>query len=113
MKHHAVIYLLAVSVFIMATSELVVAGILTMIADDLNVSIATAGQLVALYAVGIAVGSPVMISAAARMERRRLLLLSCLVFVACWRHGIRSRCGTRSRRNSGSLGGLRRHAAQS
>lgn len=81
MKLRAIVYLLAVSVFVMATSELVVAGILPMIADDLHVSVGTAGQLVTLYAVGVALGSPVLISAAARMERRRLLLLSCLVFV--------------------------------
>jgi predicted MFS family arabinose efflux permease len=80
MNHRAVVYLLAVSVFVMATSELVVAGILTMIADDLQVSIGTAGQLVTVYAVGIALGSPVLLSAVARMERRRLLLLSCFVF---------------------------------
>lgn len=80
MNYRAAVYLLALSVFVMATSELVVAGILTMIAGDLQVSIGTAGQLVTVYAAGIALGSPVLLSATARMERRRLLLLSCLLF---------------------------------
>lgn len=45
-----IVYLLAFGCFVMATSEMVVAGILGMIAKDTNVSVGVAGQLVTVYA---------------------------------------------------------------
>ncbi|MCC3375086.1 MFS transporter [Cohnella sp. REN36] len=82
MNKYLVVYLLAFSVFIMASSEIVVAGILPMIARDLHVSVGVAGQLVAAYAIVIAVGTPILLSLTSKLERKKLLLLSYSVFNA-------------------------------
>ncbi|MFP3454140.1 MFS transporter, partial [Bacillus sp. SIMBA_154] len=45
-------------VFCTGTAEYLVAGILPQLAADLDVSIATAGQTVTAYALGVAIGGP-------------------------------------------------------
>jgi DHA1 family putative efflux transporter-like MFS transporter len=76
-----VIYILMIAVFFTATSELVVAGILNVLADQLDVSVALAGQLVTVYSLGFAIGTPVVVSLTARMGRKKLLLLALLSFI--------------------------------
>jgi DHA1 family putative efflux transporter-like MFS transporter len=76
-----VIYILMIAVFFTATSELVVAGILNVLADQLDVSVALAGQLVTVYSLGFAIGTPVVVSLTARIGRKKLLLLAMLSFI--------------------------------
>ncbi|WP_163881011.1 MFS transporter [Paenibacillus favisporus] len=75
------VYLLAFGAFVMGTAEMVVMGILGMISNDLNVSVGTAGQLVTLYAVVFAIGTPILVSLTGKMKRKRLLLLTFTLFV--------------------------------
>lgn len=75
------IYVLALGVFLTATSELVVAGILQVIAKDLSISIAVAGQLITAYSLAFAIGTPIVVSLTARMGRRKVLLGSMTVFI--------------------------------
>ncbi|MDQ0897143.1 MFS transporter [Paenibacillus sp. V4I7] len=75
------IYILALGVFLTATSELVVAGILHVIAEDLNISIALAGQLITAYSLAFAIGTPIIVSLTSRMGRRKVLLGSLAVFI--------------------------------
>lgn len=75
------IYILALGVFLTATSELVVAGILKVIAEDLNISIAVAGQLITAYSLAFAIGTPIVVSLTSRMGRRKVLLGSMFVFI--------------------------------
>jgi len=76
-----VIYLLATAVFFTATSELVVAGILPILAEQLHISVAWAGQLITVYSLSFAIGTPIVISLTARMKRKKLMLLAMLVFM--------------------------------
>ncbi|SDL37260.1 MFS transporter, DHA1 family, chloramphenicol resistance protein [Nocardioides sp. YR527] len=77
------LYLLALAVFVMGTSEFMLAGLVPAIAADLDVSVGTAGLLTSAFAVGIVVGAPVM-AAFARGWPPRLALLGCLlVFAGC------------------------------
>lgn len=55
-----VLYILALAVFAQGTSEFVLAGLLPGIAADLNISLGQAGLLTSAFAVGMAVGAPVM-----------------------------------------------------
>lgn len=55
-----VLYILALAVFAQGTSEFVLAGLLPGIADDLGISLAQAGLLTSAFAVGMALGAPVM-----------------------------------------------------
>lgn len=82
MNKNVIIYMLAFGVFVLATAEIVVAGILAMIAQDMNVSIAVAGQLVTVFAIVISIGSPILLSLTSKMERKKLLLISFIVFAA-------------------------------
>jgi predicted MFS family arabinose efflux permease len=74
--------LLALGTFAAGTSELVIAGILPLVADDLGVSIAVAGQLVTAYALGFALGAPVVAAVTGAVARRPLLLALLSLFVA-------------------------------
>ena len=60
------VYLLALAVFAMGTSEFMLAGLLPDLAADLDVSVATAGLLTSAFAVGMVVGAP-LIAALARL----------------------------------------------
>ncbi|MER7127383.1 Cmx/CmrA family chloramphenicol efflux MFS transporter [Streptosporangium saharense] len=68
------VYLLAVAVFAMGTSEFMLAGLLPGIAADLGVPVATAGLLTPAFAVGMVVGAPLMAGLARRWPRRFSLL---------------------------------------
>ena len=68
---------LFVAAFAFGTTEFVIAGVLPQVADGLGVSVPTAGYLVSGYALGIAVGGPLLTLLTPRMARKALLL--CLV----------------------------------
>ncbi|MFM9282273.1 MFS transporter [Paenibacillus jiagnxiensis] len=76
------VWILTIAAFVVGTVELVIAGIIEMIAQDLQVSVAAAGQLVTVYSLVFAFGSPVIIALTANMERRRLLIIAMWVFFA-------------------------------
>ena len=61
------------SAFAIGTTEFVVVGLLPVIGDDLSVSLATAGALVTGYAVGVAVGGPLLTHLVSRHDRRMIL----------------------------------------
>ncbi|MFH8776223.1 MULTISPECIES: MFS transporter [unclassified Streptomyces] len=73
---------LGLGAFVIGTAELVIVGVLDLIADDMEVSVGTAGLLVTAYALGIAVGGPVVTALTIKMGRRRLLWLALAAFIA-------------------------------
>lgn len=76
------VYVLALGTFLMLTSEFVVAGILPQIAADLQVSVAQAGSLITVFAVGMVVGAPAMAMLTMRLSKQLTLVLALLVFIA-------------------------------
>ncbi|BCJ28823.1 Cmx/CmrA family chloramphenicol efflux MFS transporter [Actinocatenispora sera] len=76
------LYLLALAVFAMGTSEFMLAGLLPDIAADLGVTAATAGVLTSAFAVGMVVGAPLVAALARRWPSRSTLLCFVLVFSA-------------------------------
>ncbi|CAL9374066.1 Inner membrane transport protein YdhP [Streptomyces sp. enrichment culture] len=76
------LYLLALAVFAMGTSEFMLAGLLPDIASDLDVTVGTAGTLTSAFAVGMAVGAPLVAALARNWPRRSGLLGFILVFAA-------------------------------
>jgi DHA1 family putative efflux transporter-like MFS transporter len=81
LMNRLVIYILTIAVFFTATSELVVAGILNVLADQMQISVALAGQLITAYSLAFAIGTPIVVSLTARMGRKKLLLYAMAVFV--------------------------------
>lgn len=76
------LYLLAVAVFAMGTSEFMLAGLLPDIASDLDVTVGTAGMLTSAFAIGMIVGAPFMAGLARNWPGRSSLLGFVLVFLA-------------------------------
>lgn len=73
---------LAVGAFGIGTTEFVMMGLLPDVADDLGISIPSAGHLVSAYALGVVVGAPLLAAATARMARRTVLIALMALFVA-------------------------------
>ncbi|MFJ9445298.1 Cmx/CmrA family chloramphenicol efflux MFS transporter [Kitasatospora sp. NPDC101235] len=76
------LYLLALAVFAMGTSEFMLAGLLPGLAADLGVTVGTAGGLTSAFAVGMAVGAPLMAALARSRPGRGSLLGFVLAFAA-------------------------------
>ena len=68
--------------FVVGTAELVVVGLLTLVADDLDASVSAAGLLVTSYALGIAIGGPLLTAATFRLPRRAMLGSAFAVYLA-------------------------------
>jgi DHA1 family inner membrane transport protein len=73
---------LFIAAFAFGTTEFVIAGVLPEVADGLDVSIPTAGYLVSGYAIGIAIGGPLLTLATARLSRKVLLIGLAVAFTA-------------------------------
>lgn len=65
---------LTISAFAIGTTEFVIVGLIPTIAADLGVSLPSAGLLVSLYALGVAVGAPVLTALTGKLPRKTLLL---------------------------------------
>ncbi|AWL38076.1 MULTISPECIES: Cmx/CmrA family chloramphenicol efflux MFS transporter [unclassified Streptomyces] len=76
------VYVLGLAVFAQGTSEFMLSGLLSGIADDLRVSLSAAGLLTSAFAVGMVVGAPLTALAGRAWPRRRALLFFLGVFVA-------------------------------
>ncbi|MEC1180318.1 MFS transporter [Metasolibacillus meyeri] len=74
------VYILAITAFAVGLVELIVGGILPSIAEDLNVSIATAGQLISVFAFIYALSAPLLLSLTAKIERKQLFIISLVIF---------------------------------
>lgn len=72
---------LAASAFAIGTTEFISVGLLPLIAEDMNISVTTAGLTVSLYALGVTVGAPVLTSVTSSMPRKALLLVIMLIFM--------------------------------
>jgi DHA1 family inner membrane transport protein len=72
---------LAVASFGIGTTEFVIMGLLPDVARDLDVSIPRAGLLVSGYALGVALGSPLVAIALARLSRKPALISLMAIFV--------------------------------
>ena len=76
------IAVLAFCAFAVTTAEFVISGILPEVAQDLGVTISSAGQLVTAYAIGMILGGPVLTILTARLDRKRLMVGLLAVFIA-------------------------------
>ncbi|HZV67282.1 MAG TPA: MFS transporter [Telluria sp.] len=74
------LWALTLSAFAIGTTEFVIVGLIPTIASSLGVSVPSAGLLVSLYALGVAVGAPVLTALTGRVPRKRLLLALMALF---------------------------------
>jgi multidrug resistance protein len=80
---------LTISAFAIGTTEFVIVGLIPTIAADLHVGIPSAGLLVSLYALGVAIGAPVLTALTGKVPRKILLLALMVLFtignLVAWR----------------------------
>ncbi|WP_141503519.1 MFS transporter [Paenibacillus luteus] len=72
---------LTVGAFAIGMTEFVIMGLLPNVAEDLHVSISSAGQLITMYALGVAVGAPILTVLTHRIPQKQLLILLMLLFI--------------------------------
>jgi DHA1 family inner membrane transport protein len=73
---------LAIGAFGIGVTEFAPMGLLPVIANDLGVSIPTAGLLISAYALGVVIGAPLMTLTTGRVPRRTLLIALAGIFTA-------------------------------
>ena len=74
------LWALTLSAFAIGTTEFVIVGLIPTIAASLGVSVPSAGLLVSLYALGVAVGAPVLTALTGRVPRKQLLIGLMMLF---------------------------------
>ncbi|WP_038900346.1 MFS transporter [Dickeya dadantii] len=73
---------LTISAFAIGTTEFVIVGLVPTIADQLAISLPSAGLLVSIYALGVAVGAPVLTALTGTLPRKPLLVGLMALFTA-------------------------------
>ncbi|WP_214307321.1 MFS transporter, partial [Staphylococcus pseudoxylosus] len=69
------------SIFIVGMVEMMVAGIMNLMSNDLHVSEAVVGQLVTLYAITFAIAGPILVKLTNRFSPRPVLLWALATFI--------------------------------
>lgn len=75
------IFLLATIAFVVGMVELIIGGILDLVALDLDVSVGTAGLLITVFALVFGLSGPVLLFMTGQIERKRVVLASLAVFI--------------------------------
>lgn len=73
-RPNLVLATLFLGTFVLGSAELLVVGVLNLIAADLRVSVAAAGVLVTAYALGVAAGGPLLTALTIKLDKRTVLL---------------------------------------
>lgn len=80
-KIPAALWALTISAFGIGTTEFVIVGLLPTVAADLAISLPSAGLLVSLYAIGVAIGAPILTALTNSIPRKKLLIYLMVLFV--------------------------------
>ncbi|SHE61258.1 MFS transporter, DHA1 family, inner membrane transport protein [Litoreibacter ascidiaceicola] len=75
------VWILTLAAFAIGTAEFVIAGILTQVAESLNISEGQAGHLITAYALAIVIGGPILTLWLARYRKRVVLIGLMALFV--------------------------------
>jgi MFS transporter, DHA1 family, inner membrane transport protein len=78
-----VLAMLFLGAFVMGSSELLIVGVLDLVAGDLSVSVSTAGTLVTGYALGLGIGGPILTALTIRLNRRTILCGTLVLAIVC------------------------------
>ncbi|WEX11220.1 MFS transporter [Chelativorans sp. AA-79] len=76
------LFLLALGAFATSTVAFVFAGLLPLIAEDTGISVAQAGYLVSAFSLAYAIGTPVLSALTGALDRRRVIGIALLFFIA-------------------------------
>ncbi|WP_296705052.1 MFS transporter [Algoriphagus sp.] len=80
MNNNLKIYLLTFICFIAGTSEFVIVGVLDKIAESIQISVSAAGQLISVFAITAAIGTPIAIYKMRALDQRKVLIIALATF---------------------------------
>jgi len=75
------IYILATITFIVGLAELIIGGILPLIADDLDVTLGRAGLLITAFSLSFSITGPALLSLTSKVERKKLIIIVLVFFL--------------------------------
>ena len=81
MTNQLKIYLLTLLSFFVGTSQFIIAGVLDKIADSLNITVSSAGQLVTIFALASAIGTPILTMLISKYSLKKQLLIAIFIFL--------------------------------
>lgn len=82
MKDNKMLFIIfMIGTFTVGMAEYVVTGLLTQIADDMKVSISSAGLLISVYAISVALIGPLMRIITLKVHAHRLLPILVAIFI--------------------------------
>jgi MFS transporter, DHA1 family, inner membrane transport protein len=76
-----ILFILAICSFAIGTTEFVIAGLLKVLAADLNISIPAAGWAMTSYALSVTIGAPLITAFTIHMRRKEVLTYLLALFV--------------------------------
>lgn len=75
------VYILTIVSFVVGMVELIIGGILDLVATDLNVSDGQAGLLITIFSLVFAIAAPILLILTSSIERKRLTLIFLIIFL--------------------------------
>ncbi|MFD0050085.1 MFS transporter [Actinomycetes bacterium NPDC127524] len=75
------LFALAATFFGVGVTEFISVGVLPAVANEFHISTSTAGLIVSMYALGVAVGGPILTSLTAKVPRKKVLLSVIVLFI--------------------------------
>src|SRR5690625_7429447 len=74
------VYLLTTIAFVVGMAELIIGGILDLVAEDLQITISQAGLSITIFALVFAISAPILLFVFSKIERKRLTIIGLVVF---------------------------------
>src|SRR5690625_2022224 len=74
------VYMLTAVAFVVGMAELIVGGILDIVADDLGIQVSSAGLLITVFAFVFAISAPILLIIFSKMERAQLTFFALIIF---------------------------------
>jgi MFS transporter, DHA1 family, putative efflux transporter len=81
MSNQLKIYLLTLISFLVGTSQFIIAGVLDKIANSLDITVSSAGQLVTVFALASAIGTPILTLLVSKYSLKKQLLIALSIFL--------------------------------
>src|SRR5690625_2384007 len=75
------IYLLTTIAFVVGMAELIIGGILDLVAEDLHITISQAGLSITIFSLIFAISAPILLLLCSKIERKRLTLIGLVMFL--------------------------------
>ena len=75
------IYVLTLITFMVGTSQFCISGMLDKIAVDMGIPVSATGQLITIYALSNAIGTPIFMILTSKMKQRKQLIISLIIIL--------------------------------